>query len=232
MTTIQGAPSHTVRDVMTASVVSVLRETSFKDLVRLMDEYRISSVPVLDSRRRVLGLVSQADLLPKEANHDRRLGLRRSLLRPDEAGKVAALVAGDLMSAPAVTIGPDETAAAAARLMMRRSVRRLPVVDGGGRLIGVVSRGDLLKVFLRDDTVLVEDVRTALERELSSAEAARLTVTVTQGIAAISGTLTDSSRIPLVARTVGGVDGVVDVAFALDSAPRGPSAPLPLGPLY
>jgi CBS domain-containing protein len=232
MTAIHDVPARRVRDVMSRPVVSVLRETPFKELVRLMSEHAVSALPVLDNRRRVLGVVSEADLLPKEAQHDRRLGLRRALLRPDEAGKVTALVAEDLMSAPPVTIGADETLAAAARLLGRRGIKRVPVVDAGGRLLGIVSRGDLLKVFLRDDAALAEDVRAALARELSEAEAARLTVTVTEGIAAVGGTLADSARIPLIARTVRGVDGVVDVAFALDSAPRPPAAPLPLGPLY
>jgi CBS-domain-containing membrane protein len=232
MTADYDAPSRRVRDVMTRPVVSALRETPFKELVRLMGEHAVSALPVLDSRRRVLGVVSEADLLPKEAQHDRRLGLRQALLRPDEAGKVAALVAEDLMTAPPVTIGPDETLAAAARLLGRRGVKHLPVVDSAGRLTGIVSRGDLLKVFLRDDAALNEDVRVALARELRASEVARLTVAVTEGIAAIGGTLADSARIPLIARTVRGVDGVVDVAFALDSAPRPPAAPLPLGPLY
>jgi CBS-domain-containing membrane protein len=232
MTTAWNVAARRVRDVMTRDVVSVLRETPFKELVRLLRENSVSALPVLDSRRRVLGVVSEADLLLKEAQHDRRLGLRQALLRPDEAGKVGALVAEDLMSAPPVTIGPDETLAAAARLLGRRAVKRLPVVDSGGRLVGIVSRRDLLTVFLRDDAALAADVAAALAREMGDAAAARLTVTVTEGIAAIGGTLADSSRIPLVARTVRGVDGVVDVAFALDSAPRGSSAPLPLGPLY
>jgi CBS domain-containing protein len=218
--------------MMSAPAVSVLRETPFKELVRLMDEHRISALPVVDSRRRVLGLVSQADLLPKEAQHDRRFGLRQALLAPDEAGKVAALVAEDLMSAPPVTIGPDEPVAAAARLMARCVVKRLPVVGGGGRLVGIVSRGDLLRVFLRPDADLVEDVRAALARELSPREAEKLRVTVTEGIAAVGGSLPDSVRIPLVARTVRGVDGVVDVAFALDASSWPPAASMPLGPLY
>jgi CBS domain-containing protein len=232
MTAIQDVPSRCVQDVMTHAVVSALRETPFKELVRLMREHSVSALPVLDSRRRVLGVVSEADLLLKEAQHDRRLGLRQALLRPEEAGKVAALVAEDLMSAPAITIGPHETLGTAARLLGRRGVKRVPVVDPAGRLVGIVSRSDLLAVFLRGDAALAEDIRSALARELGASQAERLTVTVTEGIAAIGGTLADSARIPLVARTVRGVDGVVDVAFALDSAPRGPAAPLPLGPLY
>ncbi|MEY9877553.1 CBS domain-containing protein [Streptacidiphilus sp. MAP12-33] len=232
MTAVENVPGRRVRDVMTRTVVTALRETPFKELVRLMRDNAVGAVPVLDSRHRVIGVVSGADLLLKEAGHDRRLGLRQALLRPDEAGKVAALVAADLMSAPAVTIGPDETLAAAARLLGRRGVRHLPVVDAAGRLRGIVSRSDLLTVFLRDDAALAADIRGALARELGAGPAERLTVAVTEGIASIGGSLADSSRIPLVARTVRGVDGVVDVAFALESVPRGPVAPLPLGPLY
>lgn len=232
MTTHNDVPSRCVRDVMTSAVVSVPQGTPFKELARLMGQHAVSALPVLDDRHRVLGVVSEADLLPRQAQHDRRFGLRQALLRPDEAGKVTALVAEDLMSAPAVVIGPDESLAAAARLLGRRGIKRMPVVDAQGRLLGIVSRGDLLKVFLRDDQALAQDVRMALAGELRAAETTRLTVTVTEGIAAIGGTLDDSARIPLIARTVRGVDGVVDVAFALDSAPRPQAAPLPLGPLY
>jgi CBS domain-containing protein len=232
MTAGENVSSRRVRDVMTRTVVSALRETPFKELVRLMQDNAVGALPVLDSRRRVLGVVSEADLLLKEARHDQRLGLRQALLHPDEATRAAALVAEDLMSAPPITIGPEETLAAAARLLGRRSVKHLPVVDVDGRLRGIVSRSDLLAVFLRDDAALAADVRAALGRELGASAAGRLTVTVTEGIASIGGTLTDSSRIPRAVHAVRGVDGVVDVAFALDSAPRGSAAPLPLGPLY
>ncbi|SEL91337.1 CBS domain-containing protein [Streptacidiphilus jiangxiensis] len=207
--------AQTVRDVMSAEVVTASSATPFKDLVRLLEEHRISALPVLDPGRRVLGVVSEADLLLKEADRQRRLGMRSALLDPDEATRIAALRATDLMTAPAVTIGPDEAVADAARVMIRRRVKRLPVVDDSGVLLGIVSRADVLKVFLRDDDSLADDVRGALTRALGAADCAGLTVDVADGVVTVGGALADSARIPLVADTVRGVDGVVDVSFAL-----------------
>ncbi|MEY9876555.1 CBS-domain-containing membrane protein [Streptacidiphilus sp. MAP12-33] len=215
MTTQPRPTARTVGDVMSARVVTATSGTPFKELVRLMDEHRVSALPVLDEGRRVLGLVSEADLLLKQADRQRRLGMRSGLLDPDEAARTAALRAADLMSAPAVVTGPDATVAAAARTMIRRRVKRLPVVDDDGVLLGIVSRADVLTVFLRADDALGEDVRTALAAALGADEAAGLSVAVADGVVTLGGTLADTARIPLVAETVRAVDGVVDVTFAL-----------------
>ncbi|WP_063775178.1 CBS domain-containing protein [Streptacidiphilus anmyonensis] len=209
------AESRTVRDVMTADVVTATGRTPFKELARLMDEHRISALPVIDGARHVLGIVSEADLLLKEAGRRQKLGMRGALLDPDQAARLTALVADDLMTAPAVTVGPEETVAGAARIMVRRGVKRLPVVDEDQALLGIVSRADVLRVFLTDDSALEQEVRAALSRAIGAEAAAGLTVALAEGVATIGGVLGDSSRIPVVALAVGGVDGVVDVTFAL-----------------
>ncbi|WP_042364502.1 CBS domain-containing protein [Streptacidiphilus neutrinimicus] len=209
--------SRTVRDVMTADVVTVTSRTPFKELARLMDEHRISALPVIDGARRVLGIVSEADLLLKQAGRRQKLGIRdAALLDPDQAARLAALVADDLMTAPAVTVGPDETVAGAARTMLQRGVKRLPVVDQERTLLGIVSRADVLRVFLADDAALEREVRAALARTIGAEAAADLTVALADGVATIGGVLGDSSRIPAVALAVSGVDGIVDVTFALE----------------
>jgi CBS domain-containing protein len=201
---------------MTTDVVTTSSRTPFKELARLMDEHRISALPVLDQGGRVLGIVSEADLLLKEAGRRQKLGMRAALLDPDQAARLTALTADDLMTAPAITVGPDETVAAAARRMLHRRVKRLPVVDDAGTLLGIVSRADVLRVFLTDDAALAAEVHAALVRTLGAETASGLTVALAEGVVTIGGVLGDSSRIPDIALAVGGVDGVVDVNFALE----------------
>ncbi|MBF9066804.1 CBS domain-containing protein [Streptacidiphilus sp. NEAU-YB345] len=206
---------------MTRDVVTASARTPFKELARIMDERRISALPVLDSSGHVLGVVSEADLLLKQADRRRTLGMRAALLDPDEAARLSGEVAEELMSAPAITIGPEASVAAAARAMIRRRVKRLPVVDEDGTLLGIVSRADLLTVFLRDDAALAEEIGSALVRALGPEAVGGLTLDIDGGVVTVGGRLPDSSLIPQVGRTVSGVDGVVDVSFALTPATDG-----------
>ncbi|MFC8272471.1 CBS domain-containing protein [Streptomyces sp. NPDC057271] len=207
------ASRYTVSDVMTHTAVAIGRDASYKEIVALMDQWKVSALPVLEGEGRVIGIVSEADLLPKEE-------FRTDEPRPDEfpaASKAGALRAGELMSSPAVTVHPDATLAEAARIMATRRVKRLPVVNGVGMLEGVVSRSDLLKVFLRTDAEIEDDVRRSVLSE--SAAPAALDVTVTEGVATIRGVLSDRSLVPLLARAVRAVEGVVDVRMDLDPGP-------------
>jgi CBS domain-containing protein len=142
-----------VRDVMTPQVLTVDEQAPFKEIVALMDECRISALPVLDEKGRVVGIVSEADLLLKEEFPEGPAGgrLLQGRRQREERAKAAGDTAVELMTAPAVTIGPDATVTEAARLLHRHGIKRLPVVDPAGPLLGIVSRADLLKVFLRAD---------------------------------------------------------------------------------
>ncbi len=138
-----------VRDVMTTTVVTVDRITPYKEIARLLAEHRISGMPVLTMGRHVTGVVSEADLL---AARDRNAGAGERWPRWLTGRRQhQAFVASQLMTSPAITIHTDATLAAAARLMNVHHLRRLPVVDPDGTLIGIVSRRDLLSVFLRPD---------------------------------------------------------------------------------
>ncbi|MFF0428674.1 CBS domain-containing protein [Streptomyces sp. NPDC004520] len=203
------ASRYTVSDVMTHTAIAIGRDASYKEIVALMDQWKVSAVPVLEGEGRVIGVVSEADLLPKEE-------FRTDEPRPDEfaaASKARALRAGELMSSPAVTVHPDATLAEAARIMATRRVKRLPVVNGVGLLEGVVSRSDLLKVFLRTDAEIEEEIRHSVLGE--SAASVGLEVTVADGVATIRGSLSDRSLVPLVARAARAVEGVVDVRMDL-----------------
>ena len=144
-----------VSDVMTHTAVAIGRDAPYKEIVALMDQWKVSALPVLEGEGRVVGVVSEADLLPKEAFR----GADPLSGEAEEAAKAGAVRAGDLMSSPAVTVHAGASLAEAARIMARRKVKRLPVVNGIGLLEGVVSRSDLLKVFLREDDEIEAEIR-------------------------------------------------------------------------
>jgi CBS-domain-containing membrane protein len=148
---------------MTRDVACAHEDTSYKELVKLLASRRVSAVPVVDSRGHVLGVVSEADLLPKQEQPARPVArLLSARRRRRDRVKAEATVAAELMTRPAVTVDPLATVTEAARRMHRAGVKRLPVVDVVGRLVGIVSRVDLLSAFLRPEEELrreiVEDV--------------------------------------------------------------------------
>ena len=205
-------PQHwarSVRDVMTTTVVTVGLLTTYKEIARLLTENRISAVPVLTDPGQVVGVVTDANLLAEEEKRAwERMAVPGHGMRPQQRW---ALTARELMSAPAITIGPDATIAGAARLMNDHHVRRLPVVDSGGRLLGIVTRRDLLSVFLRPDSDMAAEVRRIF-CEVLKADPASLIITVHDGIVTVAGPL-DAGRdlVAVAIRLAWGVDGVVDV---------------------
>jgi CBS domain-containing protein len=202
---------------MTRRVATVQVGTPFKDIARLLADRRVSAVPVLDGAGELVGIVSEADLLPKEQYQEdttparRRFGSRRErVLRAKALGDFAA----DVMTAPAITIGPDATVVEAARLMIERAVKRLPVVDSDGCLVGIVSRADLLWVFLRPDEEIAEEIRQEVFMRVLLQDPT-FTVAVTDGIVTLSGKLDRRSSVEIADRLVRAVDGVVDVVNGL-----------------
>ncbi|GAU69194.1 hypothetical protein SSP35_11_00130 [Streptomyces sp. NBRC 110611] len=204
---------HIVGDVMTRTVVAVGRDARFKEIVETMEQWQVSALPVLAGEGRVIGVVSEADLLPKEEFRESDPDRMEQLRRLDDTRKAGALTAGELMSTPAFTVHADATLAAAARTMAHQSVKRLPVVDAEGMLQGIVSRADLLKVFLRSDDELAEEIRADIVDHLFAAPAGDLRVTVVDGVATVSGHVRDTSLVPVAARLIRAVEGVVDVRF-------------------
>jgi CBS domain-containing protein len=211
-----------VRDVMTTSVVSVDRITPYKEIARLLAEHRISGLPVLRMGRHVVGVVTEADLLAAQVNTTRRLRSGTGRRWWHRRQQHPALTAGELMTGPAITIGPDATVPAAARLMSTHHVRRLPVVDGDGKLVGIVSRRDLLSVFLRPDAEIAADIRRVLD-DFVLAEPEEADVTVHNGVVTLTGTLKPAAGqhadlIPVAIRLMWDVDGVVDIVDHLSKA--------------
>lgn len=206
---------HTVREVMTESVISAYRGALFADVVRLMIRRKVSAMPVIDEERHVLGVVSESDLLAKEAakateepDHDNAGEPRGG--RPATA-KSRAGTAEELMASPAVTVHPDTPIVVAARMLIDHRITRLPVTDHHGRLLGIAARSDLLRVFVRTDQQIHDDVLDTLQ----AVPAGDVSVRVRKGVVTLTGGVPDTDLIPIVIRLAESSDGVVDVISEL-----------------
>ncbi|MFE0458810.1 CBS domain-containing protein [Kitasatospora sp. NPDC058965] len=206
-----------VGELMTRSVVPVRPDTGFKEIARLLAEHDITSVPVLDREDRPIGLVSEADLLLNEAAQEDPAGLLLApRLSPREHTRSHAATAEGLMTSPAVCARPEWTVVEAARVMQRDHLKRLPVVDEAGRLVGIVSRSDLLRVFLRQDRAINEEItHEILDRTLGIAPGC-VDVRVDEGRVTLTGRVEHRSLVSVVERLCRSVDGVVDVTSRLD----------------
>ncbi|PRH80773.1 hypothetical protein C6N75_02460 [Streptomyces solincola] len=200
---------YTVGDVMTADVVSVTPDTGFRRAAELMRRHRITALPVVDPQARVVGVVSEADLLAKEELRSEEPTLVGQRARLAEYAKAGASVVGEVMTAPAFTVSAGTSLARAARSMARHGVKRLPVVDAHGRLEGIVSRSDLLKVYLRTDAELAAEVRTAVLGRLPGGSEIR--AEVHDGVVTLSGSLPDAAQAAAACRAARAVEGVVAV---------------------
>jgi len=180
--------SSTVRDVMSTHVIAVRQGAPYKDMAAMLHDQRVSAFPVIDDANKVIGVVSETDLLTKEALGLNMLGPLQGLMRQRERSKVNGVTAADLMTKPAVTIGPDEPVTHAARVMYNRRVKRLPVTSEDGTLIGIVSRGDVLSVYSRPDAEIGREITQDLILGKFLCNPDSFTVTVKDGIVTIEGT--------------------------------------------
>ncbi len=202
--------SWNVASVMTADVVTVRPGTPYKEVVERLRERRVSAVPVVDFERRVIGVVSEADLLLKEERPGRGPG--GTLVHPHgDAAKAEARSAAALMTAPAVTVRREATLTEAARLMHHKHVKRLPVVDPDGKLVGIVSRADLLQVFLRSDDSIAREIREDLVLHTLVIDPATVKVAVDDGVVRLEGEVETRSLALILTRLVKAVEGVVAV---------------------
>jgi CBS domain-containing protein len=206
-----------VRDVMTTEVVTVEPRTPFRDIVVRLAEHRISAAPVLDAEGNVLGVVTEADLLLKQEHPDLELNvpLAWSRRRRLERDKAAAVVAGKLMTTPAVTVPPTATVTDAARRMHAAGVKRLPVVDEAGRLVGIVSRADLLKVFTRTDEAIRREIMQDVIVGDFMMDPSRFFIHVNDAMVVLQGRVERRSLIPYLVRAVHAVEGVIQVEVRL-----------------
>lgn len=225
------SPPRIVADVMTTAVVAAHQNAVFKELALALTRNHVSAVPVIDEQRHVVGVVSESDLLIRIAGDDgsQPWGYPRS--RDKVTQKEHALVATDLMTSPAVTTTATTSIADAARLAAQTKVRRLPVVDAEGVLVGIVTRNDLLRIYLRHDDDIRADLVAALDQAIPGGHQP-LDVDVDEGVITVAGTVSDPSLRHGVLTAAASIPGVVDVIDRLtvaDSAPTG-SAYGPMSP--
>jgi CBS domain-containing protein len=206
-----------VSDVMTSRVHVANPLAPFKLLVRLIEENRVSAIPIVDQQGVPVGIVSESDLLLKE----RRVELETShdLLhvhkRRQDRAKARGTVASDLMTSPAITVRSDTSLSDAARLMSERNVRRLVVIDERGRIAGIVSRSDLLQVFLRSDEELREEIASKLIPAVLLPSDDAVGVDVSWNVATLSGEVDRRSDAEILTRLARDLDGVVSVVDRL-----------------
>jgi len=217
----------TVKDLMTTEVVAVRRETTFKEMAAVLRQYRVSALPVIDDAGRVIGVVSEADLLAKEALADP--GVMAEVLQRQDVRKAEGLTAGDLMTHPAVTASPEDPVEQAARMMHFMRVKRLPVVNSGGQLIGIVSRSDVLAVFDRpDEDIRQEIVDTMLLHEFLI-DPRTFRVTVESGVVTMEGCPETAALGRALVRKARHVPGVVAVR---DRLTYPDTSPVVAGPVF
>lgn len=220
-----------VEDVMTTDVATVRPATPIIDIVRVILDRRLSGLPVIDDRDRVVGVISEADLMLIEEYRDSKPPTRfESGHRRAERAKASGTIARDLMTSPAITTLTGTSVFEAARVMHRNGVKRLPVVDMTGKLVGIVTRSDLLKVFLPTD----EDIRLSVGSGLLDALwplSGKVTVVVDGGVVTLNGRMELRSEVDLLAKLAGSLNGVVSVTnrleFRKDDLKRRPLARSP-----
>ena len=207
---------------MTHKVVTVTPETSFKEAVRLLRSRRVSGLPVVDLKGQLVGIVTEADLLNKVEKREPDAYVLDSKRHRLDRSRAAALDVASAMSREVTSVRPDFPLARAAREMHTRGFKRLPVVDESGRLVGIVSRGDLLKVFLRTDDELAAEVRAILDQAAASFGGHDLNVTVAGGVVELEGGFDSRSCREATVRAVAAIDGLIGIrnhlVFDVDDA--------------
>jgi CBS-domain-containing membrane protein len=207
----------TVKDVMTTRVIWVKKEATFREMTVALREHRVSAFPVIDDDGKVIGVVSEADMLTKEAL-DGETGVITGLLHHRDQVKACGVTAGDLMTTAVVAVRPDDAVEHAAKLMYDRRVKRLPVTDANGRLVGIISRADVLAVFDRTDEAIRKEIYDLLIGGFLM-DPQSLDITVKDGIVTLAGRPETSEVGHELVQRVRHVQGVVAIRDRLDYPP-------------
>ncbi len=208
----------TVQEIMTTRVIWVKKDATFREMAVALGEHRVSAFPVVDDDHKVIGIVSEADMLTKEALDDEPGVLAGILHRKDQA-KARGVTAGDLMTATVVAVRPEDTVEHAARLMYDRRVKRLPVTDADGHLVGIISRADVLSVFDRTDEAIRKEITEGVLLGEFLTDPLIFSVTVKDGVVTLSGRPETSETGHEIVRRVRHLQGVVAVRDRLDYPP-------------
>jgi CBS domain-containing protein len=199
-----------VQDAMTTQVVAVKLGASFKEMAARLRQSRVSAFPVIDDDGKVIGVVSEADMLASKVLSADHAGTGTAMPRRGEQDKAEGLTAGDLMTHPAITVSPGDSVEVAARLMYTLQVKRLPVIDRSGRLAGIISRTDVLAVFDRSDEEIRKEATDVIYQEFG-ASPRQFAVTVQAGVVTLEGHPETTALGHVIVRKVRHVQGVVAV---------------------
>jgi len=191
-----------VVDLMTADVITVSRETGIRDAARLMFRNRVSGLPVTGEDGTLCGIITEADFLRLEV--ERHEGL-------EDIGETV----GEVMSSGIVTTGPETKIYDAAKMMTSQDIKRLPVVDGDGRLLGIISRADIVSIFTRPDHVIEDEIREDLIRRVLFIDPDQLEVSVAHGIVTFTGIVGTRNEARLLSELASRLDGVLHVESRL-----------------
>ena len=203
-----------VHDVMTVEVATTTPGTSLKDAALELATRRISGMPVVDDEGHVIGVLSEADILAKESGEQERTGFLQWFLDPTDQWMTArfdAVTVGDAMSSPARTVYPQATVADAATRMLDAQVNRLPVVDEDGQLVGLISRGDIVRAFARTDAEIQREIEEDVLRRVMWLNPNEVRVSVTNGAVTLTGSVAMDADADLLPKFTRRVPGVVDV---------------------
>ena len=200
-----------VKDVMTTDVVTVEPETSLKDVAAILAVRRISGLPVVDADGKVVGVISEADILFKEVGEKGPQGVIAWLLEPGGDAKLEARTAGEAMTGPARTIGPERPVAEAAKRMLEEAVNRFPVVDDDGKLLGIVTRADLVRAFVRTDETIATEIREDVVLKTLWIAPEALDISVEKGAVKIAGHVESKADAELIEAFARRVPGTVSV---------------------
>lgn len=204
-----------VSELMKTDVVTATPEQSLKDVAHVLVEHGISGMPVCEEEWRVVGVISEGDILYKVGGRIvRRHGPLARLIEGNASTvmtKAQARTVREAMTAPAITIAPSRPAAAAARLMLEKGVNRLPVVTQDGRLVGIVTRADLVRAFARSDEEIAKEIREDVLRHVLWVEPQTIAVAVRDGEVKLTGELGTSTDAEILEKLVEKIPGVISV---------------------
>jgi len=206
-----------VDEVMSKEVVTASPETTLKQVAELLLGHGISGLPVVGPDWRVVGVVTEADIVRGEAGGTGTEGMlaRARAFAAQTAAVPTSRTAGEAMTSPAVTIHPDQTVVEAARLIAERGVNRLPVVDDDDRLVGIVTRADVVRAFVRSDEQIAHEIREEVVDRLLGIDPAAVRVTVAEGVVSLTGEVDTRTNAQLVEYFASRVTGVVAVRSEL-----------------
>jgi CBS domain-containing protein len=208
----------TVQEIMTTRVIWVKKDATFRKMASALHEHRLSAFPVVDDDRKVIGVVSEADMLNKEAL-DVEPGVISGILHHRDQAKARGVTAGDLMTTAVVAVRPEDTVEHAAKLMYDRRVKRLPVTDENGHLVGIISRADVLSVFDRTDQDIRKEITDDVILGEFMADPLVFQASVKDGVVTLAGRPETNETGHDIVRRVRHVQGVVAVRDRLNYPP-------------